>query len=58
MASLLLGLTLTLWGLELLGVVSVGATVLGLLALITGIVYIVSSLGVAVPSLSARRREE
>ena len=55
MASLLLGVTLLLWSLTLLGLVAIGNTVLGLLALVTGILFIVSAAGVALPSLPARR---
>jgi hypothetical protein len=58
MAGLLLGITLTLWGLQLLGILAVSATILGILALITGIAWILVSVGVALPALPARRRVE
>jgi hypothetical protein len=51
MAGLLLGITLTLWGLSLLSVVVVSSTVLGLFALVTGIVWILVSVGVALPAV-------
>lgn len=40
--TLLLGMTLTLWGLQLLGYDVFNAWTLGLLALITGILHIAS----------------
>lgn len=42
----LLGITLILWALSLLGLLAVSNTVLGILALITGIAYVLVSLGV------------
>lgn len=55
MATLLLGILLLLWGLSLLGIVAIGNVVLGVLALIVGILYIVSAAGVALPALPVRR---
>lgn len=51
MASLLLGVTLLLWALTLLGIVAIGNVVLGLFALITGILFLVSGFGVALPNV-------
>lgn len=51
MAGLLLGITLILWALTLLGLVAIGNVVLGLFALITGIVFLVSGFGVTLPSV-------
>lgn len=56
MATILLGVTLILWSLTLLGLVAIGNTVLGLFALVTGILFLVSGFGVAVPSFPARRQ--
>jgi uncharacterized membrane protein HdeD (DUF308 family) len=44
--GLLLGITLVLWALTLLGIAAVSSTVLGIFALITGIAYILVSFGV------------
>lgn len=57
MGNLLLGLLLLLWGLELLGVVAISSTLLGILALIVGVLFLLSALGVAVPTVPARRVE-
>lgn len=46
LVSLLLGITLVLWSLSLLGLVAVSSTVLGIFALVTGIAYILVSFGV------------
>lgn len=46
LVGLLLGITLTLWGLSLLGLLAVSDVVLGILALITGIAYILVSFGI------------
>jgi len=45
MAALLLGITLVLWGLQLLALVAVSNLVLGLFALVTGIAWILSAVG-------------
>lgn len=58
MATLLLGITLLLFGLSLAGVVAISNTVLGILLIITGILYIVSSVGVTVPALPIHHRVE
>lgn len=52
MAGLLLGITLLLWGLSLLGIVAISNTVLGIFALVTGIAWILISVGVALPSVN------
>jgi hypothetical protein len=54
MTSLLLAITLILWGLSLLGIVAVSATILGILALVTGILFLVSGF-VVLPALPVRR---
>jgi uncharacterized membrane protein HdeD (DUF308 family) len=46
LVGLLLGITLTLWALSLLGLVAVSNTVLGIFALVTGIAYVLVSFGV------------
>lgn len=56
MAGLLLGITLILWGLSLLAILTVSNTVLGIFVLITGIVWFISSLGVAVPAVPLYHR--
>lgn len=56
MAALLLGITLILWSLNLLALVAVSNTVLGIFALVTGIVWLVSALGVAVPAVPTYHR--
>lgn len=43
LASLFTGLTFLLWGLSLLGLVSISSVILGLLALITGIIWLISA---------------
>lgn len=56
MAGLLLGILLIIWAVSLLGWVAVSATFLGVCALIVGIVWVIESLGVAVPSVPVVRR--
>jgi hypothetical protein len=51
MTSALTGLLFLLWSLQLLGIVAISNTVLGLVALITGILWLVSAAGVALPNL-------
>jgi hypothetical protein len=51
MTAAFTGLTLLLWGLQLLGIVAISNTVLGLFALITGILWLVSAAGVALPNI-------
>lgn len=57
MAGLLLGITLTLWGLSLLGILAVSNVVLGIFALVTGIAWILISVGVALPVVPVRHRD-
>lgn len=57
MPGLLLGITLTYWGLTLLNILTLNTTLLGILALVTGIVWILVSVGVAMPAIPTRRRE-
>lgn len=51
MPTLLLGITLILWSLTLLNLVAISATVLGLFALVTGILFLVSGFGVTLPAV-------
>jgi hypothetical protein len=51
MAYLLLGTLLILWALQLLGLVAVGSIFLGILALITGIIFVLWGAGYAMPSI-------
>ncbi len=44
--GILLGITMLLWSLQLLALVAISNTLLGIFALITGIVWIIVSLGV------------
>ena len=55
MASLLLGITLVLWSLNLLAIAAIDNTLLGVLALITGVLYVISSLSVGLPNLPVRK---
>lgn len=55
MANILLGLLLLLWSLSLLGIAVISNTVLGVLALVVGIIYIVSAF-VALPAVPTWRR--
>lgn len=57
MPALLLGITMTYWGLTLLNVMTLNTTILGLLALITGILYIASCF-IALPAVPVHRRTE
>jgi hypothetical protein len=50
MTALLTGITFILWSLQLLGLVTINATLLGIFALVTGILWLVTGLGVAVPN--------
>jgi MFS superfamily sulfate permease-like transporter len=52
----LLGAILILWGLSLLGIYNVGNTVLGILALIDGIIYLLSAFGTISGSLTLPSR--
>lgn len=49
LAQLLLGVTLALWGASLLGLLTVSDKLIGLLALVTGIIYIVMIVSSRVP---------
>ena len=42
-AALLTGITFILWGISLTGLVAVSATVLGVFAIVTGILWLVSA---------------
>jgi hypothetical protein len=57
MPGLLLGITLTYWGLALLNILTLNNTLLGILALVTGIVWILVSFGVVLPAIPTRRHE-
>lgn len=53
--GLLLGITLILWSLVLLGLVAVSNTLLGIFALVTGIAWVLVSFGVALPVIPVHR---
>lgn len=56
MGTLLLAVTLILWGLSLLGLVAIGNVLLGIFALVTEIVLLVEGFGVVrVPFPGFRR---
>ena len=57
MANLLLAILLILWGLQLLGIAAISATVLGVLALVVGILFLVGGF-VPLPALPTRRAGE
>lgn len=57
LSGLLLAITLTLWGVSLLGWVAVSAWLLGLLAFITGVLMLLDGLSVFSYSLPGRRRD-
>lgn len=52
--TLLLGATLTYWGLTLLGILALNSKVLGILALVTGVAYLVLAFGVSFPTIGRR----
>lgn len=54
MANLLLAVTLILWGLSLLSVITISATVLGIFALVSGILFLVGG-WVVLPAFPTRR---
>jgi hypothetical protein len=54
MITLLTGLLFLLWGLTLLGIVAISNTVLGVLALVVGVAYLISS-WVPFPDVPHRR---
>lgn len=58
MAGLLLGITLTLQGLILLNIITLSSTVMGILYLVTGIAWVLVSVGVALPVVPIRHRAE
>jgi hypothetical protein len=55
MANLLLAVTLILWGLSLMGILAVSNVLLGILALITGVLILVGNF-VALPAVPYTRR--
>lgn len=55
MATLLLGITLILWSLNLLGIAAISNVLIGIFALITGILFLVTGFGVTVPEFPYRR---
>ncbi len=57
MTGLFTGMTLLLWSLQLLAIATISNTLLGIVALITALLWIVSSAGVALPALPTRRNQ-
>ena len=43
MAQILLGITLVLWSLSLLGLAAISSVIIGIFALITGVLYILGA---------------
>lgn len=58
MSTLLLGIFLLLVGLTWTGIVAISNTLLGILAIILGVIYIAGGLGYGLPAVPVRRHPE
>ena len=50
MTAIVTGILFILWGLSLLGIAAISNALLGIVALIAGILWVVSAAGVALPT--------
>lgn len=58
MTAIATGITFLLWSLQLLGIAAISSTLLGVFALVTGILWLVSGVGVNLPTVPVITRHD